>query len=638
MSDDDIDDCLSRKSRAAVADGLMHLVREACVKSSLHNYNGSLYCFDGRIYGNVDFFTFSNVVYDVLKKKGLPDGLFNRLPYMVKVCRGAVMDKELSPDPAVVVFDNCVYDMDGHVSRRFNPRWVAVTKMDYGYDPEMPCTRWQWFLDDVLPRESHQRILQEFLGCIFINRRKVKIEKMMVLLGSGANGKSVVAEVVKSLLGKENVSPFGLRELISGNDLKKNISFINGKRLNYSSEISAQQFVSESDALKKLVSGEPIVGRDNYQSNFVAYDIPLIMANANQLPAMKKDESSAISRRFIILPFDVTIPPERQNPRLAEELKEELPGIFNWVIEGRDRFIANGFEFTDIKEIEDSVTEYRIESSTVMEFMIKNKYFSRYPESHVEPRWVLSTTLFNEYSKWCYANGKPAEDIEKQNAFARILHGAGYRRKPSGDGNVYGIYCDNLPMSLNYEREKKKTAVRRVEDNKPFFDKDGVKWVRSRDGIAKALGLKEHEIQSALKDKVLMGCVRKDGNTNVFNIEKCRERMMEYLQGGKADILARRKRREIGIRRSRFNQRMIEIGEPYRKYTERYMSSTEIPEDIIIVPDEWDYEKEIARKEQSSLIKRRRIRTEELNLESLASGDDDNFENLTPDSYEEEDY
>lgn len=92
---------------------------------------------------------------------------------------------------------------------------------------------------------------------------------------------------------------------------EKNIAFINGKRLNYCSEIQALEFGNDSDTLKSLISGEPTEARPIYGDNFTAYNIPLLMANANQMPYLK-DWSYGMRRRICIIPFEVEIPKARQ--------------------------------------------------------------------------------------------------------------------------------------------------------------------------------------------------------------------------------------------------------------------------------------------------------------------------------------
>ena len=59
-----------------------------------------------------------------------------------------------------------------------------------------------------------------------------------------------------------------------------------------------------------------------YINNFTARNIPLLMANANRMPYIK-DWSHGLSRRIIILPFDVVLEEKEQNKQLSEELKKE---------------------------------------------------------------------------------------------------------------------------------------------------------------------------------------------------------------------------------------------------------------------------------------------------------------------------
>lgn len=105
---------------------------------------------------------------------------------------------------------------------------------------------------------------------------------------------------------------------------KKNIAFINGKRLNYCSEIQALEFGKDSDTLKSLISGEPTEARPIYGDNFTAYNIPLLMANANQMPYLK-DWSYGMRRRICIIPFEVEIPKARQKKRTVTGFGGRIP-------------------------------------------------------------------------------------------------------------------------------------------------------------------------------------------------------------------------------------------------------------------------------------------------------------------------
>lgn len=589
------------------ADYILDVLREAILESSMHGYCGDVYCFDGVLYSALDDYSFRNITYDALKQVGLPDGNMRKKYYMDAILKAAAMEKELEPDPGIVTFTNCVLDMDGKVTHRFNPKWVSVTRMDYAYDADADCYGWRRFLDEVLPDKGMQRILQEFLGCVFIDRHRAKIEKMLVLLGPGANGKSVVHDVVRGLLGDHNVTSFGLGELTAGYELKKNIASINGKRLNYASEISASTFTHVNDQLKKLISGEPMSARANYRDNFMATDIPLIMANANKLPGMNKEDLKAMSRRFIVLPFNVEIPVDRQNPLLARELMEELPGIFNWVMEGRDRYIANGFAFSEVKKIDEAPGHYKLKGSTVVEFLLDRDYNAQRRDNCENPKWVKATDLYKEYNEWCLTKGKPSDVIETQINFGRkLVLELGFRKKGVRGGNAYGIYADDVKME--YISQADLTMDRVNVEHKKFLDLSGTKWIKTRDALARELKVTVGTIRECIANGIYEGFISQDGNAKIYNVEKCRIATALYLKEKgekKAEDSPTPEEQKVWIMRSKFNKRMEKLGEPFRKYGAKTIRDNPDNLGFTLVPDSWEYEKEIPIERQSTKIKRR---------------------------------
>ena len=58
---------------------------------------------------------------------------------------------------------------------------------------------------------------------------------------------------------------------------------------------------------------------------------------------MVSDKTGGVWRRMILLPFEWTVPEDKKNKNLAEELKEELPGIFNWAYQEMVDVEKNGF-------------------------------------------------------------------------------------------------------------------------------------------------------------------------------------------------------------------------------------------------------------------------------------------------------
>lgn len=78
----------------------------------------------------------------------------------------------------------------------------------------------------------------------------------------------------------------------------------------------------------------------------------------NELPKTN-DISSGFYRRFLIVTFNVQIPKNKINPNLAMEIiSNELPGIMNWILEGRKRLVRNG-KFTDSPVMNATLEEYK---------------------------------------------------------------------------------------------------------------------------------------------------------------------------------------------------------------------------------------------------------------------------------------
>jgi putative DNA primase/helicase len=91
---------------------------------------------------------------------------------------------------------------DGIKIRPFSRADFLTYQLSFAYDRAASYTKWQSFLDEVLPekdkegnvideRKSRQRVLAEYIAYIFTS---LKLEKTLILLGTGANGKSVFSK------------------------------------------------------------------------------------------------------------------------------------------------------------------------------------------------------------------------------------------------------------------------------------------------------------------------------------------------------------------------------------------------------------------------------------------------------------
>lgn len=453
-----LNSAMSNERKDKRTDMVLMIIRDAINSSSLGIYNGVIYHFGGKIYEPIEGDDFGNMIYDVMRRIGVPMGDFSKIESFIRVCRRRVNTNKLEINNSIVVFRNCVYDIVKDKTFAFSKEFVQFNVVDYDYSKDAKSYIWRDFLNKVLPNRVYQLILQEYIGSLFIDRKTAKLETMMILKGNGSNGKSVVFETVVGVIGKDNVSNFGIEDLIgSGNEKKRNLATMNGKRLNYASETGNFTIDGGSGLLKALISGEPVEARAMYGDNFTAYDIPLIMINCNKMPNLR-DFSHGMRRRIMIIPFDVEIPRALQNKELARELVDEYPAIFNWAIEGRKRFVENGYKLTECDYINDMIDEYQVMNSNVLEFMTSRKYLRENDTViDAQPLWKSFNTLYSEYKKWCIYNNDIS--VSKREA-SNVLCEYGYKRRRTGSGVQFALFGE----AAYAEEIKRKNEARVICD------------------------------------------------------------------------------------------------------------------------------------------------------------------------------
>ena len=281
-------------------------------------------------------------------------------------------------------------------------------QLPFEYNPESKSPIFDKYLNRVLPDKSCQKVLAEYLGFVFIRHesKRLKQEKALILYGSGANGKSVFFEIVKALIGKENMSNYSLSSLTNESGYQR--AKIGNVLVNYGSEINSKL---ESSLFKQLVSGEPVEARLPYGEPFTLTQYAKLIFNCNELPR-DVEHSEAYFRRFLLVPFDVTIPPEERDSQLhIKIIEKELSGIFNWVLEGLHRLLSQK-QFTDSKVINKTLEGYKKQSDTVIQFIDESGYTASTDD------YVLIKDLYPDYRLFCLDDG--CKPVNKTNFKKRL--------------------------------------------------------------------------------------------------------------------------------------------------------------------------------------------------------------------------
>jgi putative DNA primase/helicase len=291
--------------------------------------------------------------------------------------------------------------------RAFNRNDFLTHQLPFEYEPEAKAPLFQKYLDEVLPDADKQRVFAEYSGYIFIKPSVLKLEKMLILYGTGANGKSVFFEIINALLGSQNISNYSLQSLTNDNGYFR--AKIANKLVNYASEINGKL---ETDIFKQIASGEPLEARLPYGEPFILNEYAKLIFNCNDLPK-DVEHTNAFFRRFLIIGFDITIPEDKQDKQLANKIIDnELSGVFNWILSGLERVLKQK-KFSKCEAVENARSNYEKQSDSVKMFIEDFEYKTAIDYTTVRE-------LYSQYKGFCIEDG--FRPVNKSNFMKRLRH------------------------------------------------------------------------------------------------------------------------------------------------------------------------------------------------------------------------
>jgi putative DNA primase/helicase len=278
------------------------------------------------------------------------------------------------------------------VLHKHSPQWFSLTTRTYRYELAAECPKWLRFLDRIMEGDAERiAIHQEWSGLVLTPHGFRQF--FFVAEGEGANGKGTLCNVLTDLVGRENVSALHIDGLSS----QFGPASLVGKQLNISSE--SEKITAAAEAQLKAYTGDDTVFVDRKNRDAISMRPTVrLMLVTNNRPRFH-DTTTALWRRMILLPYRVVIPPSERVDGFADQLKAELPGIFNWAIQGLRRLRQQGV-FTKSAVCEAALTDYKAESNPARQFLLEHSVAGD-PDTVATP----CQRLYDCYRVWCQEHG-----------------------------------------------------------------------------------------------------------------------------------------------------------------------------------------------------------------------------------------
>ena len=385
--------------------------------------NGSVFVFNGAYWKKLDREQIKHFLGESAIRMSYPEYEARHFEFKDKLIRQFLSDgffkqPESNQDEVLINFQNGTGRIiNGEFTLTgFDAKDFITYQLPYEYDSTALCPMFDKYLLRVLPDEQSRIVLQEFCGFIFT---KLNLEKCLMLLGGGSNGKSVLFNILNALIGKENTLNCPMSNFEKEGYLAKLADIL----LNYSSEKGTDL---NPEIFKALISGEPIQARELYQNPFTLMNRAKFIFNSNTLP--KETESShAYFRRFLIIPFEQTITESEINVDLADNIiKDELPAVFLWLLVGLERLMKNR-KFSECQKSKQAIVDFKKSSDSVLLFIEEESYVKSVVQS------MGLKELFSEYKGYCINSNFRPVSIQK---FSERLRNAGFEIERKEFGNV----------------------------------------------------------------------------------------------------------------------------------------------------------------------------------------------------------
>lgn len=324
-------------------------------------------------------------------------------------------------------FSNCILNINTGEMLPHSPDFGFFDVRTFAYDPHAKAPTFRKFLMEICEDDEEVTdLLEEYIGYC-ISGDACWLQKALVMVGDGANGKSVLMETMGQLVGEDSHAAIPIQ------DLEKDTlrHYLVNKLFNYSEETSIRA-LSDSSLFKTLVSGGLMTVKQLYVQPYIIKNRAKLVLSANNMPA-SQDRSDGLLRRLIIVPMNATFKPGdgKHDAFIGDKLREELPGICNRVMEAYRRTKERGF-LHEPDKVKASMYEY-IQGSDPVAYFYANHVIEE------EDSIVSVRDMYDAFTQICEINNmKPVSIIAFSRMFKKVSgHQSEQQKKDSDNRKVY---------------------------------------------------------------------------------------------------------------------------------------------------------------------------------------------------------
>lgn len=386
--------------------------------------NGKLYSPDGAV---EDGKARQLIIRDILPHVKTNHG--DKAEKLLRSIKALCYTEPPKPDLEKLHFQNGTLSKDenGQFTVFSEEKEFCINRFPVKYDPNAPKPeRFLRYLNDVFLPDD-QVTLQQFCGYCLLPT--TVLQKALVIIGDGGEGKSVLGAVLNGILGDLNCYNESLSVLQS----TFGVANVENKLLFIDDDLS-ESALKNARAFKNLVTNKTIIQAQKkfVQDNPIKPYVRFICFGNFTLQALY-DLSEGFQRRQLILQAKPKDPDRADDPFIDREILEnEAGGVLLWLLEGLNVLIQNNYQIAVSDRTKAQSDSFKQENDSVLLFLNECDGIKI-----GEGLRAHSSTLYVAYEHFCRDNMLPPL---KERSFLSML---------KTKGRQFGITGHNEPFELH---------------------------------------------------------------------------------------------------------------------------------------------------------------------------------------------
>ena len=321
----------------------------------------AIYMFNGIVYELLDNETLDRLILKELREPiaeiGRPE-IISAIRAFVKKEPNLVID-DPTIDPNYIVFRNGRLDIRTMEFADNDPLVFQTSYLNFNYDRyNTHCPNFEKYLESVSGGDPDiKELMLQTHG--YIASCSMDAKSFFLFIGEGDTGKSLTIGLDTMFFPNDFVSTIELQALGD----KFSTGNLANVRLNVGGDLPNKPLTPDVVKHVKGITGNDMMTAEKKFVQPFSFKPTCKLVFATNHPLVLQQRDDQFCERLV--PFDNKIPKDRQDHDLLNKLRDELPAIFNMILEAFLRLRNNNFEFKKVVNLSNYVAIPLSESGSV---------------------------------------------------------------------------------------------------------------------------------------------------------------------------------------------------------------------------------------------------------------------------------